>query len=104
MPKNYELVFDKVILKHLKKAGKDFSLKNILSKIFDKIEELGPYSGKLIDSQLKLYEIKLKHPPIRLYFKHNIFSNEIYIFKYEMKTSEKKQKLTIKSLRKFLKS
>ncbi len=101
--KNFELVFDKVILKQLKKAGKNKFLRNILSKILDRIEEIGPDAGKLIDSQLHIYEIKLKHPPIRLYYRHK-FPNEIYVFEYEMKTSEKKQKLTIEKIRRFLKA
>ena len=37
--KNYQLIFDKVILKQLKKAGKNNSLKRLLSKILNKIEE-----------------------------------------------------------------
>lgn len=91
-------------MKQLKKVGKNYALRNILSKIFDKIEELGPRAGSLLDSQLKIYEVKLKHPPVRLYFKHDIFSNEIHVFKYEMKTSKKKQRFTIESIRNLLKS
>jgi hypothetical protein len=101
---DFELVFDKVILKQLKKSGKNNSLRIVLSKIFDKIEELGPRAGKLLDSQLRIYEVKLKHPPVRLYFKHDIFSNEIYIFEYEMKTSNKKQSLIIENIKRLLKS
>jgi len=57
--------------------------------MLDKIEELGPNSGKLLDSKLFLYEVKNKHPPLRLYFKPKVNSNEIYIFEFEMKTNEK---------------
>ena len=96
--KNFELIFDKIILKQLKKAGKNRFLQNILSKLLDKIEEFGPDAGKLIDSQLHIYEMKLKHPPIRLYYRHKI-PNEIYIFEYEMKTSSKKQSKTISKIR-----
>jgi len=39
--------------------------------------------------------VKNKHPPIRLYFKHNQQTNEIYVFEFEMKTSPEKQKATI---------
>lgn len=100
--KNFKLVFDEVMLKQLKKAGRNNALKKLLSKILDKIEETGPRAGKLLDSQLYIYEIKLKHPPLRLYYKHNLSTNEIYIFQYEMKTSEKKQNKTIDKSRRFL--
>ena len=100
--KNFNLIFDEIILAQLKKAGKNNAIKNILSKILNKIEELGPRAGKLLDSQLRIYEIKMKHPPIRLYYKHNIATNEIYIFEYEMKTSEEKQNKTIERIKRFL--
>jgi hypothetical protein len=64
----FNLVFDEIILRQLKKSGKNKLIKNILSKIFDKIEELGPRAGNIIDSKLHLYEIKMKSPPIRLYY------------------------------------
>jgi len=99
---NFHLIFDEVILKQLKKAGRNNSLKILLSKILDKIEELGPRAGKLLDSQLHIYEIKMKSPPIRLYYKHNLLTNEIYVFEYEMKTSEGKQNKTIDKIRRFL--
>ena len=66
----YEIVFDDIILKQLKKAGKNKFLRNILDKIFDKIENLGPRAGVLIDPQLKIYEVKMKRPPVRLFYKH----------------------------------
>lgn len=97
---NYTIVFDDIILKQLEKAGKNKQIRNILSNMFNKIEEFGPRAGKLIDSRLKIYEIKLKHPPIRLYYKYNIATNEIYLFEYEMKTSEKKQQQTIEKIKK----
>ena len=86
--KNFKLVFDEVMIKQLKKVSKNNEIKTLLSKILNKIEELGPRAGKLIDAQLHIYEIKVKSPPIRLYYKHNFQTNEIYIFEYEMKTSE----------------
>lgn len=97
--KNFPIVFDKVILKQFKKAGKNKFIQNILSHIFDKIEELGPRAGKLLDSKLHIYEIKLKRPPIRLYYKYNIQTNEIYVFEYQMKTSSKKQNSLIRRLK-----
>tara|TARA_Y100000310_G_scaffold344346_2_gene456630 strand:+ start:28299 stop:28616 length:318 start_codon:yes stop_codon:yes gene_type:complete len=100
MEKNYPLVFDDIILKQLQQAGKNALLRTLLSKIFDKIEELGPQAGDLVDSQLFIYEIKMKRPPLRVYYKHNKATDEIYLFEYEMKTSEKKQKQTIRKIRK----
>ena len=96
---NFQIIFDDVILYQLKKAGRDSRLRVMLSTIFDKIEELGPRAGKLIDSHLFVYEIKLKSPPIRLYFKHVKDSNNIYLFEYELKTSEEKQKRTISRIK-----
>jgi len=98
----FKLIFDEVILKQLKKAGKNNAIREILSKILNKIEELGPRAGKLLDSQLHIYEVKMKNPPIRLYYKYNIQNNEIYVFEYEMKTSEEKQKRTIEKIKRFL--
>ena len=51
--------------------------------------------GELLDSKLFIYEIKNKHPPLRIYFKHEATSGEIYVFEYESKTSEEKQQKTI---------
>jgi len=96
---NYKLIFDEVILKQLKKLEKDFHTKEIISKILDKIEELGPYAGKLIDSRLYLFEVKRKKPPIRLYYKIVEEKKEAYVFEYEMKTSTKKQIETINKIR-----
>ena len=76
-----------------------YDIKEILTKMLDKLELSGPDAGELLDSQLFIYEIKLKHPPIRMYFKYNKPTNEIYIFEFEMKTSPEKQKGTIKKLK-----
>ena len=99
MPKNYRLVFDEVILKQLKKAGKDNSTKQILSKMLDKIEGMGPLAGKLLDSQLNLFEARAMRPPIRLYYKIIETIKEAYVFEYEMKTSQEKQSKTIQRLK-----
>jgi len=87
------------MIKQLQKAAKNQQLKEILRNMLDELEEKGPQAGKLLDSHLFIYEIKNKHPPIRLYFKHNLQTSEIYVFEYEMKTSEEKQKLTIAKIR-----
>ncbi|HLC85932.1 MAG TPA: hypothetical protein VJG30_01440 [Candidatus Nanoarchaeia archaeon] len=97
---SYDLIFDELMIKQLKKAGKNNHIKQILTKILDKLELLGPNAGKLLDSKLFIYEIKNKHPSIRLYFKHNISNNQIYIFEYEMKTSEERQNTTIEKIKK----
>lgn len=99
----YELIFDKVILDQLRQAGKNKQVRDILSKLLNKIEEKGPKAGKIIDSKLFMYEVKNKKPPIRLYFKHIKNLNKIYIFEYEFKTSEKKQNKTIFRLKEKLK-
>ena len=95
METNYTLVFDDVMIKQLKKAGKNQHIKEILTKMLDKLELSGPDAGELLDSQLAVYEVKIKHPPLRLYFKHNKPTNEIYVFEFEIKTSPEKQKATI---------
>lgn len=95
----YPLVFDDIMIKQLQKAAKNQQLKVILKSMLDELELKGPATGKLLDSHLFIYEIKNKSPPIRLYFKHNIKTNEIYVFEFEMKTSEEKQKLTIAKIR-----
>ena len=100
----HKLIFDEIILKQLKNLGKDRALQKIISKILDKLEEKGPEEGDIIDSRLHIYEVKRKNPPIRLYFKYNLATDEIYIFEYEMKTSPKKQRETISKLRKRLES
>lgn len=99
MAANYKIVFDDVMIKQLKKAAKNQHIKDIITKMLDKMELLGPNAGELLDSQLSLYEVKAKHPPLRLYFKHNKTTNEIYVFEFEMKTSPEKQKRTITKLR-----
>ncbi len=99
MEGKYQLVFDEVIIKQLQKAATDQQLKSILTDMLNELEFNGPNAGKLIDSHLFIYEIKCKHPPIRLYFKHKIQTGEIYVFEYEMKTSPEKQRFTIAKLR-----
>lgn len=70
MEKKFTLVFDEIMRNQLLKDGKDANLQGLLARVFDKLEEKGPDAGKLIDSQLFIYEIKNKHLPLRLYFNH----------------------------------
>ena len=95
----YELVFDEVIHKQLNKIKTKHDIQKIISDMLNKIELVGPDAGKLIDSKLFIYEIKCKNPPIRLYYKFKKEKNECYIFEFEMKTSEKKQKTTIEKIK-----
>ena len=95
----FTLIFDKVVVKQLKKAGRDAQLRVRLAKMFNDIENKGPNAGELIDSAIGLYEIRSMHPPIRIYFQSRTSSTEILIFEFEMKTSEQKQQKTIDKLR-----
>ena len=72
--------------------------------MLDKLESSGPDAGELLDSKLFVYEVKNIRPPIRLYFKHNNITNEIYIFEFEMKTSEEKQQATIEKIKQKIRS
>ena len=99
MEKSYVLVFDDIMIKQLKKAANNGVVKQILAKMFDRLEQIGPDAGKLLDSKLFIYELKTNHPPIRLYYVPSAETNEIRIFEIEMKTSPEKQKDTIKELR-----
>lgn len=92
------MVYDEVMLAQLKKLGEDANLRQVLSDMFDKMEFLGPRAGELVDSHLFIYEMKSKRPPVRLYYKHMKETDELYVFEYEMKTSEKKQEKTIHKL------
>ena len=99
METHYELVFDDLMIKQFKKVAKNNQIKTILTKMMNKLELAGPQAGELLDSKFHLYELKNKKPPIRLYFRHILSTDEIYIFEYEMKTSKKKQQETIKKLK-----
>lgn len=61
---------------------------------------MDPTTGDLLDSKLHIYELKTKKPPIRLYFKYNKETEEIYVFEYQMKTSEDKQNKKIGQIKK----
>lgn len=100
MAPEFEIIFDDVILRQLKKLGKDRELRERISKMLDRIEELGPRAGKLLDSKLAIYEVKSKRPPLRLYYKHVEDTDQIYVFEYEMKSSVKRQRKTVDKLKK----
>ena len=96
----FTLVFDEIMLTQLKKLGEDTHTRKRLTKFLDKLEQIGPRAGKLLDSKLFIYEIKAKSPPLRLYFQHIKNTDELYVFEYELKTNSKKQNQTINKLRK----
>lgn len=100
----FQLVFDEVMLAQLKKLGSEKHIRDLLAKLFDKMQSLGPRAGELVDSQLGLYEMKVKHPPIRLYYRHVHGPSELQVFEYEMKTSPEMQKKTIGKLRQRIRS
>jgi hypothetical protein len=99
MEKCYEVIFDEVVKVKLQKAITKSDYKEIITNWLNELEVEGPDAGKLIDNHVWLYEMKNKHPPLRLYFYHQQSTGKIIIFECEMKTSEKKQKKTIGTLR-----
>jgi len=101
---SYELVFDKEMIRQLQELARNKGIKDILVKMLDKIEVMGPRAGKLLDVRMGIYEVKAKSPPIRLYYRYIRGNNEIYIFEYNMKSSAKKQQSIINRIRKLLKS
>ena len=103
MEKRYDVVFDKVVKDKLQKAIVKSDCREIIKRWLDELEYDGPRAGKLLDSQVWLYEMKTKRPPLRLYYHYQKNLAKIIIFEFEMKTSELKQKKTINKLRHRLK-
>ena len=66
--------------------------------MFNRLECEGVSIGKLLDNKFFLYELKIKRPPIRLYF--YISDKTINIIAYGMKTSKKKQQQLIDKIKK----
>jgi mRNA-degrading endonuclease RelE of RelBE toxin-antitoxin system len=91
MREKYQIIFDRVIAKQLRKISKNSSLKRVMAKIIGKIEIKGENAGKSLDLKYNLYEIKLKRPPLRLYYAVYPKERIIKILEFHMKTSEKKQ-------------
>ena len=100
----YRLIFGKSILKKLKKIENKSDIKNLVSKMLDKIEEKGPDAGKLLDLVVNLYEIKSKNPPLRLYFEIIFEGKNAEIIDFKMKRSQDKQNLLIKKIKDYIKS
>lgn len=98
MADSYTVLLKEDVLKNINKENND--IKNLIKIYLKKIEILGPYAGKIISNKYSLFEIKLKRPPLRIYYQIN--QKEVWILEYEMKTSSKKQKETINKLKKKL--
>ncbi|HLC88638.1 MAG TPA: hypothetical protein VJG49_01245 [Candidatus Nanoarchaeia archaeon] len=99
MEKNYEVVFDEVVKDKFQKLITSNNNREIIKRWFDELEFKGPSAGKLLDNHVWLYELKNKHPPLRLYYYFHRSSNNIIIFEIEMKTNPKKQRETIGKIR-----
>ena len=54
METHYNLIFDDIMIKQFKKAAKNQHIKDILTKMLDKLEFTGPDAGELLDSQLSI--------------------------------------------------
>ena len=93
------VVFDEVVKEKLEKAITQDSAKEIIKQWLDNLEERGPSAGKLLDNHLWLYEMKNKHPPLRLYYHYQKSTEKVIIFEIDMKTSEKKQQTLIDKIR-----
>lgn len=99
MFKRSKTIFGENSSKQVKKLSKDKKTKQIITRLLDKLELSAGSVGRLIDSKKSIYEIKNKRPPLRIYYKINTEENIINILEVELKTSEKKQKKTIKRLK-----
>ncbi len=99
MEKPYLVVFDEEVKKNLEKLILGSNNRQLIRRWLDELENNGPTAGKLLDNHLWLYEMKNKHPALRLYFYFQKTENKIIIFDIEMKTSFKKQENTITKLR-----
>ena len=100
MEKHHQVVFDEYVRIKLQKAISKSGYKKIIKNWLDLLEQNGSSAGKLLDNHVWLYEIKNKHPPLRLYFYHQKTTEKIIIFELEIKTSKLKQKKTIEKIRK----
>ncbi len=93
------VIFDEVVKEKLEKAITQDSAREIIKQWLDNLEERGPSAGKLLDNHLWLYEMKNKHPPLRLYYHYQKSTEKVIIFELDMKTSEKKQRTIIDKIR-----
>jgi len=100
----YKLVFGSIVKKKLEKLKSKKDIKLYLSKIFNKIENLGPNAGKLLDNKLYLYEVKMKNHSLRIFFQIVIENNIAKIIDFEIKKSEKNQNNLIEKIKEIIKN
>jgi mRNA-degrading endonuclease RelE of RelBE toxin-antitoxin system len=98
----YTLIFSKKSLKQSSKLSANAPIKNILCNKFNLLEEKGPDAGKILDVSLQFYEIKIKRPPLRIYF--FTYKSTIEILFVEMETSSNSQQKLIEYLEKYIRS
>ncbi len=67
MKEKYLVVFDEEVKKNLQKLILESSSQDLIRRWLDELEKIGPAAGKLLDNHFWLYEMKNKHPPLRLY-------------------------------------
>ena len=96
----YTLFFKEKVKDQINKFHDKKDITTLINKMLDKMEILGQHAGNLIDNKRSLYEIKMKSPPLRLYYQVIEHEKKILVFEFEMKTSPKKQKKTINKLKK----
>jgi mRNA-degrading endonuclease RelE of RelBE toxin-antitoxin system len=101
---SYTLIFSKDLLKNLKKLAKDVHTKHILVKMLNKLETKGPSIGILLDSRLRLHELKNKRPPLRIYYWPIPNTDKILVFLSENKTNQRRQQETIDLLKEVLRN
>lgn len=100
----YEVSYDPKFEKQFDKISKNKHLVDLLSKLIKRIRLLGPDAGKLIDAKMSIYEIKMKRPPLRLYFWYRLALQDIYIIEYQLKTSKDAQRKVIDNIKERLQS
>ena len=65
---NFIIQYDKKVVHELHKLRHHDDLAATYLHLLQKLEQLGPRAGKLLDEHLHVYEVREKHPPLRLYF------------------------------------
>ena len=97
----YKIVIDPLFIKDLSKI-KDKQIHKLIEKIIDKLEKKGLSVGKLLDNKLRLHGIKLKRPPLRIYFVYSTELDSIILYQVHLKRSAKIQRKIIKKLKEII--
>lgn len=79
-------------------ARSNGNLYNRIRKLSKKLEEAGVAAGQLLDTEVWLYELKSKRPPIRLYYTASKTGNPVFLIGYELKKDSQQQQKTIVQL------